>query len=252
MNPFTRRGVKHAVSKFQRTSRVAVRGKQRQGVLHAVWIENTVVANTAAGDDPALKRYLALGDSISLLYDEPLRQTLAGKLNVHRPAVNCGNSSNGRARLHEWLGADMTPGHGWDVISFNFGLWDAYFIDEPDRYEKNLEAIIRRLEQTGARLVWVTSTPVPQGYGTEDVYHPGVSRKLNAAALEVVKRHPGILVFDAWQLVKDGEQGRYSEWWQGNDLHISGELARPLAEGLAATVLGALVQTGEQMQPSAE
>jgi acyl-CoA thioesterase-1 len=54
----------------------------------------------------------------------------------------------------------------WDVIHFNWGLWDMYgwkYENEdrsPEEYERRLEALVNRLEQTGAKLIWATSTPI--------------------------------------------------------------------------------------------
>ena len=60
-----------------------------------------------------------------------------------------------------WLGKG-----NWDVIHFNFGLhdlksmFDGYFQVSPDDYERNLRRIVFRLKQTGAKLIFATTTPV--------------------------------------------------------------------------------------------
>lgn len=124
-------------------------------------------------DTPGLPRVLLIGDSISMGYTLPVRARLAGQANVHRPPVNCGDTARGVASLDQWLGAGR-----WDVIHFNFGLHDLKYLDakgqlappeqgrqvhSPAQYEANLRAIVARLQRTGARLVFATTTPVPAG-----------------------------------------------------------------------------------------
>jgi hypothetical protein len=123
-----------------------------------------------------LPRVLLIGDSISMGYTLPVRKLLENKANVLRPAVNCGPSSRGVELLDRWLGDDK-----WDVIHFNFGLHDIVYYTadgkmraEPseagarhqvlvDDYERNLRKIVSRLKQTGATLIWCSTTPVPEG-----------------------------------------------------------------------------------------
>ena len=113
-------------------------------------------------DDPNLPRVLLLGDSISIGYTLPTRKLLKGKANLHRALDNCGPSSQGVKRLKKWLGENK-----WDVIHFNFGLHDlrqspkTEAVQVPiERYEKNLKTITAQLKETGAVLVWASTTPV--------------------------------------------------------------------------------------------
>ena len=123
-------------------------------------------------DFPGLPRVLLIGDSISMGYTLPVRAKLQGRANVHRPLENCGDTARGLAKLDTWLGA----GH-WDVIHFNFGLHDLKYLDarrkyvspdkgtqvaKPDVYAENLRRIVARLKQTGAKLIFATTTPVPR------------------------------------------------------------------------------------------
>jgi acyl-CoA thioesterase-1 len=113
-------------------------------------------------DVPNLPRVLLIGDSISMGYTLPVRKSLEGKANVHRPSENCGPTTHGVEQLDSWLGKGK-----WDVIHFNFGLHDLKFAkDKPkvslEDYEKNLRAIVKRLKQTDAKLIWCSITPVPK------------------------------------------------------------------------------------------
>lgn len=133
-------------------------------------------------DDPKLPRVLLIGDSISRGYTLPTRKALAGKANVHRAPENCGPTANGVKKIDIWLGS----GH-WDVIHFNFGIHDR--ATPAADYEQRLEALIARLQQTGAKLIWATTTPVP---GDSPTYGPQIVTQVaekNEIALRVMKKH---------------------------------------------------------------
>jgi acyl-CoA thioesterase-1 len=114
-------------------------------------------------DDPKLPRVLLIGDSISIGYTAPTRELLAGKANVHRIPENGGPTTTGVAKIKRWLGDGK-----WDVIHFNWGLHDlklgtgAHQVPI-DQYEKNLRALVKTLRGTGAKLIWASTTPVPDG-----------------------------------------------------------------------------------------
>jgi len=113
-------------------------------------------------DDPRLPRVLVIGDSISIGYTLPTRTLLSGKANVHRIPENGGPTTNGLAKLANWLGDGR-----WDVIHFNWGLHDLRLMEDGkhqvplEAYEKNLRELVKRLKATGARLIWASTTPVP-------------------------------------------------------------------------------------------
>ena len=115
-------------------------------------------------DDPALPRVLLIGDSISMGYTLPVRELLRGRANVHRIRTNGGPTTNGLRSLKTWLGTGK-----WDVIHFNFGIHDMKFMEPgkqqvpPEAYEKNLRDIVKQLQATGARLIWASTTPIPDG-----------------------------------------------------------------------------------------
>ncbi|MEQ2007548.1 MAG: SGNH/GDSL hydrolase family protein [Limisphaerales bacterium] len=115
-------------------------------------------------DDPGLPRVLLIGDSISMGYTLPVREFLKGKANVHRIPANGGPTVNGLKNLKAWLGTGK-----WDVIHFNFGIHDMKFMEPgkqqvpPEAYEKNLRDIVKQLQATGAKLIWATTTPIPDG-----------------------------------------------------------------------------------------
>lgn len=152
-------------------------------------------------DDPVLPRVLIIGDSISIGYTPAVRALLQGKANVHRIPANGGNTEKGLAHIEEWLGT----GH-WDVIHFNWGLHDIKrFVDDetevrkdkaiaPEAYEKNLRTLAERLKQTGAKLIWASTTPVPEGangrnVGDEVEYNRIAARVMGELAIPINDLH---------------------------------------------------------------
>lgn len=156
-------------------------------------------------EQAGLPRVLLIGDSISIGYTRAVRRELAGRANVVRPNENCGPSAFGLIRIDEWLGVGP-----WAVIHFNFGLHDLKYLDAdgnylepkpglapvatPAEYAENLRRLVARLQRTGAKLIFATTTPVPEGTGTRIA---GSERAYNDAALAVM-REAGIAVDDLW------------------------------------------------------
>jgi len=117
----------------------------------------------APQDDPKLPRVLLIGDSISIGYTLPTRKLLSGRANLHRIPTNGGPTTRGLQQIDQWLGDKK-----WDVIHFNWGLHDLKHIGGQKQvsladYEKNLTKLVARLKRTGAKLIWCSTTPVPQG-----------------------------------------------------------------------------------------
>ena len=184
-------------------------------------------------DSAGLPRVLLIGDSISIGYTLPLREMLQGKANVHRIGENGGPTSRGVEKLEAWLG-----GGKWDAIHFNFGLHDLRLMDDGkhqvalDRYEENLRTIVARLKKTGARLIWASTTPVPEGK-LSPPRRPADVPAYNAAALRVM-RDNGVEVNDLYAHTLP----RLKEWQRPENVHFvdlgSRELARQVAATLAA------------------
>ena len=112
-------------------------------------------------DNPKLPRVLLIGDSISIGYTLPVRKLLADRANVHRIPANGGDTKTGVAKIDQWLGDGK-----WDVIHFNWGLHDIKHSDDANQvpmaeYRQNMQKLVERLQQTGARLIWASTTPVP-------------------------------------------------------------------------------------------
>ncbi|MBC8327096.1 MAG: SGNH/GDSL hydrolase family protein [Verrucomicrobia subdivision 3 bacterium] len=226
-------------------NKATVIGRKQGEVLVADQIHLQPIGDQAALDDPKLPRYLFIGDSISGNYDRGLRAALAGKFNLHHPPTNCGPSAKGAKNIIDWLGAYDQPGRHWDVISFNHGHWDSG--NDQANYQANLETVIAELKKTKAKLIWVTTCPVPNGFepagaldanGKAPARTAGVMQKyLNPWAAEVIARHPEITICDQWQFVKANAGGLYTDWWAGKNVHFSREPADALG-----TLLGSHVE----------
>lgn len=186
-------------------------------------------------DVAGLPRVLLIGDSISIGYTLPVRKLLAGRANVHRIPANGGPSRNGVARLEAWLGSGR-----WDVIHFNHGIHDLRFMDDgrrqvgPEEYEANLRRIVARLKQTGAKLIWATTTPIPEG----ELNPPrrfGPVAEYNAIAARVMREN-GIRINDLNAHVAP----RFSELQTPRDLHYQPAGYAFLAEKVAAEIRAVL------------
>jgi lysophospholipase L1-like esterase len=145
-------------------------------------------------DDPNLPRVLLIGDSISRGYTLPVRHALKGKVNLHRAPANCGKVSYGIKNLDAWLGDTSNK---WDVITFNFGIHDRKTSDTS--YTNDLKALTLKLQATGAKLIWVNTTPVLKG-AVEFV--EGNSERVNKLAGDIMAEL-NIPVVDLYTKVKD-------------------------------------------------
>jgi acyl-CoA thioesterase-1 len=199
-------------------------------------------ALAAIEDVPGLPRVLLIGDSISIGYTIPTRKLLHGKANVHRIPVNAGPSTRGLEQVESWIGTST-----WDVIHFNFGLHDIKHVDdagasvdremghrqvELDAYRDNLRAIVKRLQRTGARLIWCTTTPVPEGAKGRV---PGDEVAYNAAAVSVMKEE-GVEIndlhaFAAPRMADIGKPANVHYTPQGSQT-LAGEVARRIEAAL--------------------
>ncbi len=185
-------------------------------------------------DTPGLPRVLLIGDSISMGYTLAVRRLLDGRANVHRPPTNCSSSGHGLARLDSWLGS----GH-WDVIHFNFGLHDAKLPPEGirhatlERYEQNLRELVARLKATGARLVWASTTPVPNGGFLAPDRRFGDVAAYNRVAARVMTEL-GVAIDDLNAVITP----HFARLARPNDVHYSEEgstlLARAVADSITA------------------
>lgn len=167
----------------------------------------TVYAEQPNERGDKLPRVLLIGDSISIGYTKPVIELLKDKAEVQRVKGNAGHTGMGLAGVPKWLDAK----HGkWDVIHFNWGLWDLCYRNPesktqghrdkvngelthtPEQYREYLEKIVALLKETDAKLIWASTTPVPEGEAGRKV---GDDLIYNRVAAEVMKKH-GITIND--------------------------------------------------------
>jgi len=183
-------------------------------------------------DVAGLPRVLLIGDSISIGYTLPTRALLKGKANVHRPPTNCSSTGNGLAHLKSWLGEKK-----WDVIHFNFGLHDAKLPPEgvrhapPDVYEKNLRELVKLMKATGAKLIFATTTPVPNGGNLSPTRRFGNVDQYNAGAKKVMEEN-GVAIDDLNTAIAP----LVANLQLPNDVHFSAAGSELLAKHVAASI----------------
>ncbi len=200
-------------------------------------------------------RVLILGDSISIGYTPFVRQELEGVAEVSRPMrnraadakprpENCEGTNKGVGSVERWLTMEGAP---FDVIHFNFGLHDMKRVDaetgrnsndplethqaDPDRYQRQLLEITRKLKASGARLVFATTTPVPPGE-LRPYREPSDAVEYNRRALEVMAAE-GVPVNDLFALISEADPALQKP----ADVHFTREGSRALGAAVAAAVV---------------
>jgi hypothetical protein len=154
-------------------------------------------------------RILIIGDSISIGYTPFVKESLTMKADVFHNPGNARHTGNGLKKIEKWVGDEK-----WDIIQFNWGLWDlcyrhpdsnyqgnrdkvngkiTYSIDE---YASNLDSIVTILRSiTKAKLIFVTSSYVPEneaGRFEDDAI------RYNDAAKKIMKKH-SVVVNDIYE-----------------------------------------------------
>lgn len=190
-------------------------------------------------DEPGLPRVLLIGDSISMGYTLPVRALLQGQANVHRIPTNGGSTKDGVANIDSWLGSGK-----WDVIHFNWGLHDLKHMKDGklnlagpqvstlEEYEANLRVLVKRMQATGAKLIWATTTPVPEG---SDGRPAREEVKYNAAASRVMK-DLGVPTDDLHACCSP----KLAEWQQSKNVHFKPAGSEGLAVQVVAEIKAAL------------
>lgn len=231
--------------------KATLHGSEKEGNFVVERMEVAALEDPRVTDDPKLPRVLVIGDSISMNYHEAAKAALEGVANYHRNEGNSFSSVHGVNNAELWLGNYEEEGRHWDVIQFNHGLHDlkqAYDKDSDtfgeyavskEVYKKSLEKEIAILKKTGAVLIWCATTPVPNDIKSQYARRKGAAKIFNDAALEVMKRHPEIIVNDLQGLVS--ESPVFESWWTTKDPHFyKPEEQKALGDAVAAAVKKAL------------
>ena len=169
---------------------------------------------------------------------------------MHRPLTNCGPTTKGVKELDKWLGDKP-----WDVIHFNFGLHDLKYLGPRGQnladpkgegshqqvpladYEKRLKDMVTRLEKTGARLIWRSTTPVPPGARGRVV---GDSAKYNKVAAKIMKERE-ISIDDMYSFCMP----RLKEIMRPANVHFTPAGSKALAQQAVTAITAALKRRAE-------
>jgi acyl-CoA thioesterase-1 len=210
----------------------------------ALAVSAFAVLPDARAADGTLPHILILGDSISIGYTPPLTRLLEGRAVVEHNPGNAAHARNGAEKIDAWIGTSK-----WDVIHFNHGLHDLKYVtdqgsnstsrteghrqvDIPD-YAACLEKMVLRMKQTGAKLIFATTTPFPEG--TKPVRIPADCALYNEAALAVMKKH-GVAVNDLCAFAAPN----LAEWQRPVNVHFLDEGSNQLALEVARQIWKAL------------
>lgn len=231
--------------------KATLHGAEKDGRFVVGRMEVSALEDPRATDDPKLPRVLVIGDSISMNYHEAAKAALKGIANYHRNEGNSFSSVHGVNNAELWLGNYEEEGRHWDVIQFNHGLHDlkqAYdkasdsfgeYAVPRELYKASLEKQIAILRKTGAKLIWCTTTPVPTDIKSQYARRKGAAKEFNAAALEVMARHPDILINDLHGTVEGSPV--FDGWRKTSDVHFyKPEEQKALGEAVVAAVRKAL------------
>ncbi len=196
-----------------------------------------------------LPKVLLLGDSISMGYHATVVKNLpdafvARPMRTVKNAENCAGTTNGVEKIDDWLSMGDLE---WDVIHFNFGLHDLKHVDPDSKqnsndpnnppqadletYRAQLNEIVEKLEATGAKLIFATTTPVPEG-GVRPYRAIDAPDKYNQVAFEIMQAR-SIEVNDLYSFVNDTGQELLMK---PVDVHFKPAGSVKLGEQVAATI----------------
>jgi len=201
-------------------------------------VSATITSSALGEESPAvetpiaepLPKVLIIGDSISMGYTKPVQTLLKETADVRRIPANGGPTTRGLEHIEAWLGET-----NWDVIHFNWGLHDLKMMDGKthqvplEEYKENLDTLVKRLQQTRAKLIWCSTTPVP-----EKVNPPRTNADVldyNAAAAAIMEKH-GVAVSDLYTFARE----RLGDIQIPNNVHFTKVGSQALAEKVAAEI----------------
>lgn len=194
------------------------------------------------------KKILIIGDSISLGYFSHVKKALESEAEVFHNPGNAQHTGTGLRMIDKWLGDTQ-----YDVIVFNWGLWDLCYRHAEsteqgqrdklngeitftvDRYEANMEQLVKRLKQTGAKLVFVTTTVIPPNEagrfeGDEVTYNEAAIAVMETYGVSVLDLHgPSVAIHETY---KKGS----------GDVHYTAEGSQKLAEHIAEGIRRVIAQ----------
>lgn len=201
-------------------------------------VANSVLEALNAAEPSRMPQVLVAGDSVVSGYYSALCDFFDGEASVYKDGTAYNGPNPDWGRLVD--GYIARGSNGWDVIQFNWGLHAVKYVDEnnknclPDdpgahiqftveEYARQMELWVKELKRTGAKLVFATTTPVPEGAGGSIPYIDVTP--YNDAAKAIMATN-GIAVNDLYAFAFP----RLTELQIANNVHFtaygSSELAR--------------------------
>jgi len=80
----------------------------------------------------SLPKVLIIGDSISIGYTPFVKEYFRDKANIIHNPGNAGDTGRGLKNIKDWVGDEE-----WDIIQFNWGLWDLCYRHQDSRLYGN-------------------------------------------------------------------------------------------------------------------
>jgi lysophospholipase L1-like esterase len=220
-------------------------GAQMMGEVVANSILEALNSNsTTSASQP---RILVVGDSVVSGYYSALAKLFDGKAAVYKDGTTYNEPRPRWGKIVDRYLAAGGP-DGWDVIQFNWGLHAVKYVDEnnknciPDdpgariqftveEYARQLELWVNELKRTNAKLIFATTTPVPEG-ARGSIPHIDVTPYNEAA--KAIMAHHGITVNDLYAFAYP----RLGELQIAKNVHFtpsgSKELARKTHEAITS------------------
>ena len=227
---------------------------RRSFVRTALCFGSIVVSRGAALEAPRpLPKVLIIGDSISGGYFPTVVERLRGKAEVLRAEdtltaeerAGSEGTTKGVRYIEKWVGTTK-----WTVIHFNFGLHDIKHVNpttgensrnpldpvqaDLKQYQKNLTEIVGKLKDTGAKLIFATTTPYPATV-SKPLRSPGMPERYNAVALEIMKAN-GVVINDLYSLVLP----RMADLQRPDNVHFTDAGYRVLGDVVAKKIMDSL------------
>ncbi|MFT6747276.1 MAG: hypothetical protein ACJAZ2_001626 [Glaciecola sp.] len=195
-------------------------------------------------------KILIIGDSISMGYTPYVKNQLRKKARVYHNSGNAQHTTKGLKNIEHWVTKEK-----WEIIQFNWGLWDICYRDNkrkyPDNkdkingiittskleYANNLDSIVSLIQNsTQAQLIFVTTTFVPAeniGRYSNDVI------LYNDTAKTIMNKHE-VIVNDIYQKSKSiHDQFSFKE----DDVHFSSTGYKMIGAHVSATLEKLLAKT---------
>jgi acyl-CoA thioesterase-1 len=209
-------------------------------------VANSILEALNAAEPAKPVQILVVGDSIVSGYYSALCGFFDGQASVSKGGTTY-NDPNPRwaALVDSYIATGGS--NGWDVIQFNWGLHAVKYVDENnvnclpgdpgahiqftvEEYARQMELWVKELKRTGAKLVFATTTPVPEGAGGSIPYIDVTP--YNDAAKAIMATN-GIAVNDLYAFAFP----RLTELQIANNVHFtaygSSELARKTYSGIS-------------------